>query len=190
MPKTTKILSINQWTCWNSRRSLQRQNPITWCSLLPSMRPFPPFHLNGHYYSQRTRIFPKRKSHESILSHDSCRIVSLILNLVFRSILASSLDRDWEFSLPRLTPRRSHCPPRRSYYPTLVPKMSSSSAFLETLAATMHLAFPKPLDPSLGTPNHFVLNNLLQYMCKCAQTHKSPISKKMNLLYVAIDPTL
>jgi hypothetical protein len=27
-------------------------------------------------------------------------------------------------------------------------------------------------------------------LCKCAQTHKSPISKKMNLLYVAIDPTL
>ena len=27
-------------------------------------------------------------------------------------------------------------------------------------------------------------------MCKCAQTHKSPISKKMNLLYVTIDETL
>ena len=27
-------------------------------------------------------------------------------------------------------------------------------------------------------------------MCKCAQTHKSPILKKMNLLYVAIDDTL
>jgi hypothetical protein len=26
-------------------------------------------------------------------------------------------------------------------------------------------------------------------MCKCAQTHKSPISKKMNLLYIAINPT-
>ena len=68
--------------------------------------------------------------------------------------------------------------------------MSSSSAYLETPAATMRLAFPKPPDPSLGTPTLFVLNDLLQYMCKCAQTHKSPISKKMNLLYVAIDPTL
>ena len=85
-----------------------------------------------------------------------------------------------------------HCPPRRFYYPTPVPKMSSSSAYLETPAANMSLAFPKPPDPSLGTPTLFVfvLNNLLQYMCKCAQTHKSPISKKMNLLYVAIDPTL
>ncbi len=54
----------------------------------------------------------------------------------------------------------------------------------------MHLAFPTPPKPSFGTPNLFVLNNLLQYLCKCAQTHKSPISKKMNLLYVAIDPTL
>jgi hypothetical protein len=54
----------------------------------------------------------------------------------------------------------------------------------------MRLAFPKPPDPSLGTPNLFVLNDLLQYMCKCAQTHKLPISKKMNLLYVAIDDTL
>ena len=61
---------------------------------------------------------------------------------------------------------------------------------METLAATMRLSFPKPPDPSLGTPNLFALNDLLQYMCKCAQTHKSPISKKMNLLYVAIDDTL
>ncbi len=65
--------------------------------------------------------------------------------------------------------------------------MSSSTAYMETPAATMRLAFPKPPDPSLGTPNLFVLNDLLQYMCKCAQTHKSPISKRMNLLYVAID---
>ena len=35
-----------------------------------------------------------------------------------------------------------------------------------------------------------ILNDLLQYMCKCAQTHKSPISKKMNLFYIAIDDTL
>jgi len=68
--------------------------------------------------------------------------------------------------------------------------MSSSAAYMETPAATMRLAFPKPPDPSLGTPNLFVLNDLLQYMCKCAQTHKSPISKRINLLYVAIDNTL
>jgi hypothetical protein len=54
----------------------------------------------------------------------------------------------------------------------------------------MRLAFPTPPKSSLGTPNLFVLNNLLQYLCKCAQTHRSPVSKKMNLLYVAINPTL
>ncbi len=69
-------------------------------------------------------------------------------------------------------------------------RMASSSSYAETPAATMRLAFPTPPKSSLGTPNLFVLNDLLQYLCKCAQTHKSPISKKMNLLYVAIDPTL
>jgi hypothetical protein len=54
----------------------------------------------------------------------------------------------------------------------------------------MRLAFPTPPKSSLGTPNHFVLNDIFQYLCKCAQTHNSPISKKMNLLYVAINPTL
>ena len=68
--------------------------------------------------------------------------------------------------------------------------MASSSSYMETPAATMRLAFPTPPKLSLGTPNLFVLNNLLQYLSKCAQTHKSPISKKMNLLYVAINPTL
>jgi hypothetical protein len=68
--------------------------------------------------------------------------------------------------------------------------MSSSATYIETPAATMCSAFPKLPDPSLGTPNLFVLNDLLQYMCKCAQTHKLPISKKMILLYVAIDDTL
>jgi hypothetical protein len=68
--------------------------------------------------------------------------------------------------------------------------MSSSAAYIETPAATMRSAFPKPPDLSLGTPNLFALNDLLQYMCKCAQTHESPISKKMNLLYIAIKDTL
>jgi hypothetical protein len=54
----------------------------------------------------------------------------------------------------------------------------------------MRLSFPTPPEPCLGTPNLFVLNNLLPFLCKCAQMHKSPISIKMNLLYVAIDPTL
>ncbi len=54
----------------------------------------------------------------------------------------------------------------------------------------MQAAFPALPEATLGTPTLFVLNDLLQYMCKCAQTHKSTISKKMNLLYVAVNPDL
>jgi hypothetical protein len=54
----------------------------------------------------------------------------------------------------------------------------------------MPAGFPTPPEPTLGAPNLFILNNLLQYICKCAQTHKSTISKKMNLLYVVVDPGL
>jgi hypothetical protein len=68
--------------------------------------------------------------------------------------------------------------------------VASLSSYMETPAATMHLAFPTPPKLSLGSPNLFALNNILQFLCKCAQTHKSPISKKMNLLYIVIDPTL
>jgi hypothetical protein len=43
---------------------------------------------------------------------------------------------------------------------------------------------------TLGVPNLFILIDLLQYIYKCAQMHKSTISKKINLLYVAVDPSL
>ncbi len=54
----------------------------------------------------------------------------------------------------------------------------------------MRAGFPTPPKTTLGEPNLFILNDLLQYICKCAQTHKSTISTKMNLLYVAVDPSL
>jgi hypothetical protein len=66
----------------------------------------------------------------------------------------------------------------------------SSTSYAETPAATMQAAFPAPPEATLGTPTLTVLNNLLQYMCKCTQMHKSTISKMMNLLYVAVDPDL
>jgi hypothetical protein len=66
----------------------------------------------------------------------------------------------------------------------------SSTSYAETSAATIQAAFPAPPEATLGTPTLFDLNDLLQYMCKCAQTHKSTISKKMNLLYVAVNPNL
>ncbi len=54
----------------------------------------------------------------------------------------------------------------------------------------MCAGLPTPPEPTLGASNLFILNNLLHYICKCAQTHKSTISKKVNLLYVAVDPSL
>jgi hypothetical protein len=62
--------------------------------------------------------------------------------------------------------------------------------YAKTSSATMRAGFPTLPEPSLGSPNLFILNNLLQYICKCTQTHKFTISKKMNLLYVAVDPAL
>jgi hypothetical protein len=62
--------------------------------------------------------------------------------------------------------------------------------YAETSSATMRAGFPTPPEPSLGAPNLFILNNLLQYICKCVQMHKSTIFKKMNLHYVAVDPGL
>jgi hypothetical protein len=66
----------------------------------------------------------------------------------------------------------------------------SAHAYAETSSATMHAGFSTPLEHTLGAPNLFILNNVLQYICKCTQTHTSTISKKMNLLYVAVYPSL
>jgi hypothetical protein len=66
----------------------------------------------------------------------------------------------------------------------------SSHIYTETSSATMRSGFPTPPKPTLGAPNLFIVNNLLQYICKCTQTHMSTISKKMNLLYVEVDPSL
>ena len=65
-----------------------------------------------------------------------------------------------------------------------------SHTHAETSSITMHVGFPTPPEPTLGAPNLFIMNNILQYICKRAQTHKSTISKKGNLLYVAVDTAL
>jgi hypothetical protein len=66
----------------------------------------------------------------------------------------------------------------------------SSHTYTETSTTTMHSGFPTPPEPTLRATNLFILKDLLQYICKCKQTHKSTISKKMNLLYVGVDPSL
>jgi hypothetical protein len=120
--------------------------------------------------------------HETIIYNNHYRIVSLFLI----SLLAVSLYqvllteiKNFSFYQARL--------PLNAFIEHNKTRMVSSSSYAETLAASMRLAFPTPPEPSLGTPNLIVFNDLLQYLCKCAQTHKSPISKKMNLLF---DPAL
>ncbi len=66
----------------------------------------------------------------------------------------------------------------------------SPHAYTETSSATMCTGFPTPPKPTLGAPNLFILNDLRQYICKCTQMHRSTISKKINLLYVAVNPSL
>ena len=62
--------------------------------------------------------------------------------------------------------------------------------YSEKSSATMRAGFPTPPEATLGAPNLFILNDLLQYICKYTQTHKSTISKNMNLLYIVVDPNL
>ena len=72
-----------------------------------------------------------------------------------------------------------------------IPTTMATHLYAEISSATMRAGFPILPESTLGAPNLFILNDLLQYICKCAQTHKSTISKKkMNLLYVAVDPGL
>ncbi len=67
----------------------------------------------------------------------------------------------------------------------------SSHAYTDTSSATMLAGLPTPSKTTLGAPNLFILDNLLQYICSnCTQMHKSTISKKMNLIYMAVDPSL
>ncbi len=55
----------------------------------------------------------------------------------------------------------------------------SSHIHAETSSVTMHAGFPTSPEPTLGAPNLFIMNNFLQYICKCAQAHKSTIGEPM-----------
>ncbi len=61
-----------------------------------------------------------------------------------------------------------------------------------TSVTEMKAAFPTP--PShlavISTPNFHDLVEVLIYIARCAQTHKSTISPNMNLLYVAVPPSV
>ena len=61
-----------------------------------------------------------------------------------------------------------------------------------TSVTTMKAAFPTPpmTLSVVGTPNLHNLVEILIYLARCAQTHKSTISPNMNLLYVAVPPAV
>jgi hypothetical protein len=54
-----------------------------------------------------------------------------------------------------------------------------------TSLADMKAAFPNGPNPIQGIPTPELLNQLLFHMCCCAQTHRSPASATMNLLFCA-----
>jgi hypothetical protein len=55
----------------------------------------------------------------------------------------------------------------------------------ETTLADMKAGFPPAPDPIMGTPNLQSLIDVLFHLCHCAQTHRSPASTTMNLLFCA-----
>ncbi len=61
-------------------------------------------------------------------------------------------------------------------------------ALKETSLTSMKTAFPTALKPVQGIPTLQSLIELMLHMCRCAQTHKTPASKDMNMLFCAAAP--
>jgi hypothetical protein len=64
------------------------------------------------------------------------------------------------------------------------------SALTETSLTSMKTAFPTAPEPVQGIPMLQSLIELMLHMCWCAQTHKTPMSKDMNMLFCATAPDL
>ena len=64
------------------------------------------------------------------------------------------------------------------------------SALMETSLTSMKTAFPTAPKPVQGIPTFQSLIELMLHMCRCAQTHKTPASKDMNMLFCAAAPDL
>jgi hypothetical protein len=54
---------------------------------------------------------------------------------------------------------------------------------MEISFADMKAGFPSAPNPIQEIPNHQSLIELLFHLCRCAQTHRSPPSTTMNLLF-------
>jgi hypothetical protein len=64
------------------------------------------------------------------------------------------------------------------------------SNLTETSLMDMKAAFLPAPEPIPGIPTLQSLIKLLFHLCRCAQTHRSPASTKMNLLFCAAKPDL
>ncbi len=64
------------------------------------------------------------------------------------------------------------------------------SALTETSLTSMKAAFPTAPKPVQGIPTLQSLIELMLHMCRCAQTHKAPVSKDMNMLFCTTVPDL
>jgi hypothetical protein len=64
------------------------------------------------------------------------------------------------------------------------------SALTETSLTSMKVAFPTASKPVQGILMLQSLIELMLHMCRCAQTHKTPASKDMNMLFCAATPDL
>ncbi len=56
-------------------------------------------------------------------------------------------------------------------------------ALLETSLTSMKTAFPAAPDPIQGIPTLASLIDLMLHICRCSQTHKTPASATMNMLF-------
>jgi hypothetical protein len=64
------------------------------------------------------------------------------------------------------------------------------SALMETSLTSMKAAFPTAPKPVQGISTLQSLIELMLHMCRCAQTHETPASKDMNVLFCAAVPDL
>ncbi len=64
------------------------------------------------------------------------------------------------------------------------------ATLMETSLTSMKAAFPTAPEPIQGIPTLASLINLMLYICCCAQTHKTPASTRMNMLFCAASPGL
>jgi hypothetical protein len=64
------------------------------------------------------------------------------------------------------------------------------SALTETSLTSMKTAFPTAPEPVQGIPTLQSLIELMLHMCQCTQTHKTTMSKDMNMLFCATAPDL